>query len=63
MYHVILLNIKQRTWDETRVFCNQNGMRFAAIESYTEDMAIWNAWGGGQEVRGNEIPIKICSSP
>ena len=54
MYHVILLNIKQRTWDETRVFCNQNGMRFAAIESYTEDMAIWNAWGGGQEVRGNK---------
>lgn len=29
-----------------KTYCTENGMRFAAIESYTEDMAIWDKWGG-----------------
>ena len=29
-----------------RDFCKANNMNFVAIESYEEDAALYNAWGG-----------------
>ena len=42
--------MQQRTWDATRDFCKANNMSFVSIESYEEDLALFNAFGGVESI-------------
>lgn len=38
----------KRTWTQTKDFCKGNNMSFVSIETYEEDLAIFNAFGGSE---------------
>ena len=37
---------KQRTWEDTKSYCQSYNMSFLSIESYEEDLAVFNAFAG-----------------
>ena len=38
----------QRSWADQKTYCNDQNLEFVAVETYDEDLAIFQAWGGEQ---------------